>query len=124
MLRPLVEELDIVALRLADAAIDLRARAPWTADMMFMTSTCFLTSGMIDKITADIDNINSADELRTCMDKWSYWDGYGTDLWKVLQAAKVELRHTIDARQRKDEEIRERLVVIGFDHQVAIPNVP
>lgn len=115
MLRPLVEELDTVALRLADAAIDLRARAPWT---------CFLTSGMIDKITADIDNINSADELRTCMDKWSYWDGYGTDLWKVLQAAKVELRHTIDARQRKDEEIRERLVVIGFDHQVAIPNVP
>lgn len=141
-MRPLVKELDVVAQRLADTAIDLRAVAPWTPDMMFMTSTCFLTSTMIKKITTDLDNINSANDLQACMDGWRYWDGYGEDLWEVLRVAKIELKEAIDTRhggalakqqqardkKRKDqlqmerekqekdeEEIRAQLASVGLD---------
>ncbi|KZP28197.1 hypothetical protein FIBSPDRAFT_853012 [Athelia psychrophila] len=131
----------MVAERLAIAALDLRAKAPWTPDMMFMSSTCFLPSSMIKMITSDIDNINSIEELRTCMDgcRWSYWDGYGSGLWTALQAAKIELGDMINQRhletlakqkggrdkkreeqeqeeQRKDEEeTRAKLAAIGLD---------
>lgn len=137
----LLKELDVVANRLAIAALDLRAKAPWTPDMMFMSSTCFLPTSRIKAITSNIDNLNSVKDLHTCMDgcQWSYWDGYGSGLWKALEVAKIELADMIDARhaemlakqkgsrdkkreeqeqeeQRKDEEeTREKLAAVGLD---------
>lgn len=140
-MRALLKELDMVAEHLAIAALNLRANAPWTSDMMFMSSTCFLTSGMIKTITSDIDNINSIEDLCVCMEgcQWSYWDGYGSGPWEAVQAAKIKLQEMINARhtetlakqqrgrdkkreeqeweeqQKDEEETRERLATIGLD---------
>ncbi|KAF7983684.1 hypothetical protein HWV62_19595 [Athelia sp. TMB] len=129
----LVKELDVVADRLAVAALQLRANMPWTADMMFMSSTCFLTSSMIKGITSNIDNINSIEELHICMDgfDWTYWDDYGSGLWKAVQAAKVELQGMIHARhaemlakqqkardkKREDKKREEQVQLEQEEHQ-------
>lgn len=110
----------------ANEKIEAAAHAMWSCqwhpDAMFLSARCFLSPGMIKRITHDFHLVRTKVILQTRMDGWRYWDTFNVHIWGVVEGLgkemeeRLELRHENMLEKQRAQRVKKQLVSWGLDN--------